>query len=256
MTMASVPVGLPQFTFGQALGGGSALFFRRIGLFLFISIIFHIPLLFSELLLPATVVGPRGAPQLDPAGFAVNLIGGLLLQSILSAMLIYIVVMDLRGRPATVGQAFGRGISAAIPAVVTSFFLGLFVSLGFIALIVPGLILLVWYFVAIPVTVVERPGPFRSLSRSRFLTKGHRWSIFAIFIIYAIVSVVMSQIALLLVTQSGVAPQSILTIVAVVSLGINTLIGAYYSVIQGYGYSLLVTEKDGVDIETIARVFD
>jgi len=42
----------------------------------------------------------------------------------------------------------------------------------------PGLIVFTMWFVATPACVVERLGPFRSMGRSRQLTKGHRWKIF------------------------------------------------------------------------------
>ncbi len=46
-----------------------------------------------------------------------------------------------------------------------------------LALLVPGFILLIMWFVAIPVCVVEQRGSWASMQRSAELTKGHRWKI-------------------------------------------------------------------------------
>ena len=46
-------------------------------------------------------------------------------------------------------------------------------------LIVPGLILATWYWVAVPVAVIESPGSRAALTRSKQLTEGNRWPVFA-----------------------------------------------------------------------------
>jgi lipid-A-disaccharide synthase-like uncharacterized protein len=59
------------------------------------------------------------------------------------------------------------------PLVAVSILFGIGVGIGFVLLIVPGLILLVIWSVVAPVTVLERPGVFAAFGRSRELVRGN-----------------------------------------------------------------------------------
>jgi hypothetical protein len=63
---------------------------------------------------------------------------------------------------------------------------GLGIALGFVLLIVPGLILLTWWCLITPVIVLEKKAVGESFSRSRELVRGHGWTVFGIVIISAI----------------------------------------------------------------------
>jgi len=52
---------------------------------------------------------------------------------------------------------------------------GLGVMVGFLFLIVPGVILAICWLVSAPVLVVEKVGVFRAMERSLALTRNHRW---------------------------------------------------------------------------------
>lgn len=68
---------------------------------------------------------------------------------------------------------------------------GIGVVIGFVLIIVPGLYLLTVWFVAAPVVVLERPGVFAALRRSRELVRGNGWQVFAvILVLYVMVGVV------------------------------------------------------------------
>ena len=57
---------------------------------------------------------------------------------------------------------------------------GIAVGIGFILLIIPGLILIVIWSVVAPVVVLERPGVFAAFGRSRELVRGNGWNVFAV----------------------------------------------------------------------------
>jgi hypothetical protein len=85
----------------------------------------------------------------------------------------------LRAVTPVLGQLILVGIVAAIGIVI-----------GFVLIIVPGLILITIWSVAAPVVVLERPGVFAALSRSRELVRGNGWQVFGvIFVLYFLVGV-------------------------------------------------------------------
>jgi hypothetical protein len=90
----------------------------------------------------------------------------------------------LRSATPVLGQLILVGIVAAIGIVI-----------GFVLIIVPGLILITIWSVAAPVVVLERPGVFAALSRSRELVRGNGWQVFGvIFVLFFLVLFVSSGI--------------------------------------------------------------
>src|ERR1700745_444775 len=71
-----------------------------------------------------------------------------------------------------IGTLIGAGILA-----------GIGIAIGFVLLIVPGLILLTWWCLIAPVIVLERKKVGESFGRSRELVRGHAWTVFGIIII-------------------------------------------------------------------------
>jgi hypothetical protein len=81
------------------------------------------------------------------------------------------------------------------PLVAVSILFGIGLAIGFILLIVPGLILLVIWSVVAPVTVLERPGVFAAFGRSRALVRGNGWNVFAVIALVFLAVVVISVVA-------------------------------------------------------------
>jgi ABC-type multidrug transport system fused ATPase/permease subunit len=64
---------------------------------------------------------------------------------------------------------------------------GLGVALGLILLIVPGLILLTWWSLIVPVVVLERVAAMDSFGRSRALVRGNGWNVFGVIILTVLI---------------------------------------------------------------------
>jgi hypothetical protein len=86
----------------------------------------------------------------------------------------------LRAVAPVLGPLIAVGIVAAIGVVI-----------GLFLIIVPGLILLTLWSVAAPVVVLESPGVFPALRRSRELVRGNAWQVFGVIVVlYIMVNVV------------------------------------------------------------------
>jgi hypothetical protein len=126
----------------------------------------------------------------------------------------------------------------------------LLAGLASILLIIPGLILLTMWFVAIPACVVEQTGPWKSLRRSAALTKGNRWKVFGIMLLLFIVTVVAGALMGALTVAAGT------TIGLLANLLWSALIGAFSAILGVVTYHDLRVAKEGVDTDQIAAVFD
>ncbi len=81
------------------------------------------------------------------------------------------------------------------PLILVSILFGIGLAIGFVLLIIPGLILLVLWSVVAPVTVLERPGVFAAFRRSRELVRGNGWDVFGVIVIVFVVVFVISIVA-------------------------------------------------------------
>lgn len=94
------------------------------------------------------------------------------------------------------------------PLVGVSILFGLGLGIGFVLLIIPGLILMVIWSVVAPVTVLERPGVFAAFGRSRELVRGNGWSVFGVIVIVFLAVAVISLAAGLAASSLGSVGQA------------------------------------------------
>jgi hypothetical protein len=109
-------------------------------------------------------------------------------------------VQDVRDGRAdlSLGETFEH-VRPQLPAIIVAGILaGLGIALGLVLLIVPGLILLTWWILIIPVIVLEKRRAGESFGRSRELVRGHGWSVFGV-IVLTILIVIAFRIVLALV---------------------------------------------------------
>src|SRR5918995_4324832 len=109
-------------------------------------------------------------------------------------------VEDVRdGRPdLTLGETFQRVRPQLGSIIVGGILAGIGILLGLVLLIVPGLVLLTWWVLIIPVIVLEERSAGEAFSRSRALVRGHGWGVFGV-IVLTILIVIAFAIALGLV---------------------------------------------------------
>lgn len=125
-------------------------------------------------------------------------------------------VAELRGRN---DLSIRATIEAALPRINVLSASGLLASLGIAAglflLIVPGLILLTFWSMIIPVIMLENLGVFPSFSRSRELVRGNGWNVFAVIVLtFAVLLGAGFVLSVVLQPVTSWAIYSILTIVA------------------------------------------
>lgn len=103
---------------------------------------------------------------------------GNFLTILLSGAVTYGVFRHLHGERAGVGDVLRVGVSRFGAVWVTGVLYGLAVLIGIILLVVPGIVLAIRYWLAVPAAVIEDTGATASLDRSKDLTEGNRWRIF------------------------------------------------------------------------------
>ena len=94
-------------------------------------------------------------------------------------------VEDIRDGRAdlSLGETFGRVRPQLVSIVVAGVLAGIGVFLGLLLLIVPGLVLMTWWVLVIPVVALERTSAGEAFGRSRELVRGHGWNVFGVIVL-------------------------------------------------------------------------
>ena len=194
--------------------------------------------------------------------FFVALFVSVVLSTLGQAMVLYGAFQDMRGRPVSLADCFKVGLRRFFPIIALAIII--IVALGFaaIVLIFPAVMLAMMWFVATPVCVVEQLGPFRSMGRSRQLTKGHRWKLFGLVLLILIPAVIVG--AIVGVTLFTLGASGFLALNAALTSSLGKLIGllwkaawgAFLAVVIAMTYHDLRVAKEGLTTEQIAAVFE
>ena len=176
--------------------------------------------------------------------------------------LVRATVAHSEGQEASFGESAMTGLRVALPLFLLGILFSLGLVLGFVLLIVPGIILYVMWVVAAPALVEERTGVFGAFSRSSYLTKGARWQIFALclvmLLIYWIFSAVIGVSLILIYGLQGLTAsveQGLPLAWLIVSSIFSTILTAILTTIQTSLYVELRNWKDGPGSEKLADIF-
>lgn len=249
-----------DFEVGAVIGRGFSVFFRNFGSFFVLGAIVLSPILIVELFsaesLPRNGGGDTAEFDMEEQGAGLSqLLVQVLLTNLLTAAAVFLTLRELRGMRASIGEALQVGLSRILPVIGVALLYGIAVTLGFVALIVPGLILMTIYWVAIPVAVVERPGVLASMKRSADLTRGYRWKVFAILLLLGLIGVAFGMSLIFVLTPllaAGTAPEMLV----LVGFAVSVIQSGLMAVMPAVAYHDLRSVKEGADIERLASVFD
>lgn len=153
------------------------------------------------LYLPGVVVG---ALQPDAAPFATHPAAPLLSLLLLipyaafEGGLIRLTIADLRAEAISTDEAMAVGRRRLWPLLGLYLLTGLAVGLGFLLLIVPGVILALAWSVVGPVLIEENRPVMETFGRSAELTRGTRLNIFGVFLTLLVFEVIASLVTILI----------------------------------------------------------
>ncbi len=189
-----------ELSLGEVISETFDLYRREFVKFVILFAIIETALGVLTALIRSAVVVPSlpaaGTPQFDSAlpgyfGALVELIGLLAIITLISYPLLYgsgvkMASDEIKGEKVDIVQSVNFSLFKIPWMWAVGIVVGIIVILGFIALIVPGIILSIMFSLVIPVIIIENAG-FGSMGRSRQLV-GHRWGkTFVLFLIFGII---------------------------------------------------------------------
>jgi hypothetical protein len=230
-------------TFG-VIGRNAALF---LGLSL---IIVGAPQLLLGLLLEPQVMDPTSVFT-NVSAVLVSVVGYILfffLSIILQSSLIVASANDLAGKPVNFGACVSSAVAKLFPLIGLGIVIAFGVGIGFVLIVIPGVILYLMWMIAVPVMMVENQRVFASLGRSAELTKGSRLKLLGLIIVFVIFSIIIAipigVISLISPSLSVISSALLSTVSAAVGAA---GIAAVYIELRG--------SKEGTSSDQLAKVF-
>lgn len=262
--MANVTIGEERFDFGRVVSQTFGLIGRNFVLFFLMALIFvGVPQFALEY--GRAYLFQSGdyvtSSYLAFGGWALSLICTFILQGALTRA----SVDDLSGKGVQFGAALGDGLRFFFPLLIVALLVTIGLVIGFILLIIPGIILAVRWIVATPAAVIEREGPTRAIGRSAELGEGHGWAIFGLILLYAVFAYAMLILFGIVIgaTVGGLGQDGMITSLSPTSIvvaAISAAVGGFTSLFSTVGIASLYFElrrvKEGVNVEDLASVFD
>jgi hypothetical protein len=260
MTDVSLPAGRftqGDFRVGQVFNQAWAVFSRNFFKFIIVTAIASLP----PLLVQQPQIG--GPPPVDPfQNMGSTLLAaflGVVLNALAQGMVVNGAFEVMRGRPINLAESAKVGLRRFFPIVGVAIVVSMLVGFAMLLLIFPGIMLYTMWFVATPVCVVERAGVFRSMGRSRELTKGYRWKIFGLYLVVLIPAFLIGGGMGAVVLSGGAAAVNQMLaswIGKIANLVWSAVWTAFFAIIVVVTYHDLRVAKEGVDTDQIATVFE
>jgi hypothetical protein len=194
-----------------------------------------------------------------PLVVLVSVVGAVVLQ----AVLVHATVKDREGVRPAIGESLSIGLRAFWPLVGLGILSAIGCALGFMLLVVPGIILVCAWCVAAPALITEDTGVVGALKRSAALTRGNRWRIFGLGIVVLLI-VIGVRLAIGLVSGLAAAAAAIGgggdgLVVQGLSLVFNIIVQTLSTMLGAAGSAVLFVElrekREGRGSERLSDVF-
>lgn len=221
-------------------------------------------------LLMSFVLGYLRSGALDALGGALDGLATMLalVLAVLSAVIIQGALVRAtlahdEGRAAGFAECARTGLAVAVPLFLLALVSGLGILLGLLLLIVPGVFLYLAWSVAAPALVEEPLKPVAALRRSFELTRGARWKILALFLVAYVFYLLLIELTGVpaatgfggFVDFSVLAGEDMSAFRLLLTVSVQTLAAAAWSVLQASLYIELRDWKDGPGTNRLADIF-
>lgn len=251
---------LRKLSFGEVLGEAFNLYFDNFVALILIASFSNIPTLIMQF------------NGVDDTGFGRlgQIIVGLMVYSLSTALIIELVSKKYLKIPQTIGQYFNTVLRFFFPLIGLILAQGVLIGtpafvLGFISptlLVIyffPAIYVVIGFIFAAQALVVEKIGISKSIERSFFLTKGKKLETFGFLIFIGILNYLGSQflfkIVLPLIRDSGMAVNTKITVWYIFAVAVPILLSPIGSCILIVVYLNLRIRKEGFGLEHLVDQF-
>jgi hypothetical protein len=127
-------------------------------------------------------------------GSIIGALVAVIISAVLQAAMMRAAALATIGDPVDVSDSYRWGFKRFGSVLLVAILVGITVAIGFVLLIIPGIIFLTLFSVSIPAVVIENRRGTDAMKRSWNLAKEHFWHVLGVVIVAAIISGIVSSI--------------------------------------------------------------
>lgn len=254
-----------QFSIGNALSRSFSIWLKNIVPFTVLAALVYAPVILYTAY-AVSDLSPDNVQSRFASWVLVLFASGLILDIIASAVVIYGVIQHIRGEKAGIidcllvglkrlPSVLGAGLTAGSLVFISAALIVAGYPLAGYLFLIPGLVVFIVFYVAVPVAVVERKGLIESLQRGKHLTDNYKVSIFGILFLLGILERLLTEV-IDQVVMSGSPDIASIQIFLFSVLGLTIILGALGAVVTAVVYQDLRSLKDGIGPDDLANVFE
>lgn len=158
------------------VGDGFRLLFANFGVLYALAMVFALAEQVVYLAFGDGFTMPEPGQMIDAQGFLVSVAMVTVIWNYASGVLCLATVDCLNGRRRTLAEYLTRPVPKIAPMVGLGLLVAIGTAVGAMLFVIPGLYVYAMFLVVVPVILLEN-GDWKSLTRARDLTAGHRWTI-------------------------------------------------------------------------------
>lgn len=128
---------------------------------------------------------------------AASVVGGIvyiIVSVMLQSILVHACFKDFAGETVSIKASAKTALKMLFPVIGIMILYTFGIMMGFVLLVIPGVLLMLGWMIAVPVLLVEKRGVTESLGRSWELSKGYKRWILLILVILTVISLVLTTI--------------------------------------------------------------
>ncbi len=252
--LATQPQGI-----GKILDSGVKLYLAGFSKFIILSLVGGFAGVAPQLLgmAPFDPSNPQSIP--DPA----TLIGSVVFSLVVAVTILVAIIYRLggvaAGRETTMGESIALGLKRLIPVIVAWILYVIAMMVGFVLLVIPGLIVMITLSFFAAAMVLDGEGPVSGLKRSHNLAWGSWWRITIVYTIPTVIIMVL-YFAIMMVFGTAIglgmpADPAEYELMVQTQLYLNIAVGAMSALLSPLYYAIMITlyhdlklRKEGGDI--------
>ncbi len=253
----AAPERVPSIDLGEVLGSTFRILNKSFPKLFAIGLLLYVPYFAIEIMYPGFLDPDPALAESDPLrfvqGFASAMGLNAVLGQLLTATVCYEALQRLRGRRATIQRSLSVGLQRLFPVLMMLFVMFWPVLFAMFLLIFPAIMLMMRWWVAVPVCVIERRGIMECLKRSSELTRGNRWQVFAISIIGVLIG--FSSAFPIGIAKEFVGDSAARQGLSIALVAVTAALAVFQGILVSVTYSELRTKKEGTTSDELLEIF-
>lgn len=157
---------------------------------------------------------------------------GFLVRPLVVGMYPSMVKNAMHGKAIDITQALRKAVSKYLSILISNVLVATLVSLGFLLLVIPGLIVSTWYYYTDSAIILEDHGALGGMSASKAFARNKKWKTFVILLIPGTITIVGGSI----LRGAPILTANSLAILFAINLIFGLIAGVFAAVMSSYTY--------------------